>query len=618
MNLFVFRTVKYAIEKRSFIFSSIFITLLNNTSCLFIKKNTKYFSLIQEKKTVSSNKIIRDLSLFPLNSQRFRLSELKNIKAIVITMRLDNCPISREYGFHLTYLEKKYSKKGILFIYNYVGQIEKEENSREDLKKFGFKGPYIIDSRGIIIDALDVKTTGEIVVLTPSRQIIYKGPLNDQYHSLKSTPQPRKYYLVNTLKAIVSGKSITQKNIPAFGTTVDRPMVKKKIFWNNVAPIIQKKCTICHNPFGNGPINYLNYEDVTGRQAMFRYVIENNLMPPWFVDPNTGPWNNDLSLTPKEKALLLKWIADGTPKRSKKTQILWTKKTKLNTTPDYIIHLPEQVSISPEKILKYKKFVISTNFKKDKWIKSVKFHLKPKVIHHVFLYVMDTSFDPLKGIPSNILKYASTVFSEGASQTSNRRTVIANKEIGYKLPRGSQLILEIHYEPRGQKITDDFTEIHINFSKKKPKYKIVTYTIAASNIRINIPPHTSNYKIKTSYKTKEQMTLVKVHPHMHLRGKANSIFITNPKGERRRIFGIDPFMINFETTYTLKSPLVISKGSLLECINWFDNSEENPVNPNPNKNVLYGPFETNEMSLCHFRWLVPIDSKIRNQWIKIP
>ncbi len=66
----------------------------------------------------------------------------------------------------------------------------------------------------------------------------------------------------------------------------------------------------------------------------------------------------------------------------------------------------------------------------------------------------------------------------------------------------------------------------------------MTYSIASQDSRINIPPFESNYKIETSYKMKKTMLLIDVHPHMHLRGKANSIFIIDPKGVKKRIIGL--------------------------------------------------------------------------------
>ena len=90
-------------------------------------------------------------------------------------------------------------------------------------------------------------------------------------------------------------------------------------------------------------------------------------------------------------------------------------------------------------------------------------------------------------------------------KTTERKRIekkrIISRNIGYKLPRGSKVALEIHYESSGRKVIDDFTQVHISFHKEKPKYKKVTYAI--TNNKIKIPPHTSNYKLKTSYKIKK-------------------------------------------------------------------------------------------------------------------
>ena len=592
-----------------------FVTLIILTSCTHSSPPS-----VQSKKKISSsiNQIITDLSFFPVNGSRFRLSELEDVKAIVIVMREKDCPISEKYGPRLARLEQKYSGKGIFFIYNYVGQVKKKESAKNDLKNFGFKGPYVIDSRQTVIDALNVETTGDVFILTPQRKIIYRGPVDDQFHLLKSAIKPRNNYVLNILESIVSGKVIEPKEIPAHGSIVNRPVMKNKVFWNDVAPIIQRKCVICHNPSSSGPINYINYEDVAGRSAMFKHVLENDLMPPWFVDPNTGPWKNDLSLTPKEKALLLKWVADGTPKRSKKTRILWPETMKLNAAPDYVIHLPEKVLIPSEGSKVIKVFNIQTNFKEDKWISTVKFLLKPKVIHHIVLYIMNLSSSRPNNIEHMSMSFIERVsmffVASGGNENIKKRKILkSNREIGYKLPQGSKLVLEVHYESIGKETIDDFTQVQISFHRKKPKYKGIVYSI--NNQGINIPPQVSNYKIRTSYKIQQTMHLIKVHSHMHLRGKASSIFVVDPKGLRKRIFGIDPYISTFENIHELATPLIVLKGSILECINWFDNSKNNPINPNPNKQVRYGLFTEDEMSQCYFFWRVPLSSDIESRWI---
>ena len=356
----------------------------------------------------------------------------------------------------------------------------------------------------------------------------------------------------------------------------------------------------------------MNYEDVASRRAMFRYVIKNDLMPPWNLNPITGPWENDLSLTPKEKTMLLKWIDNGCPKKAGKLRPLWEKRKKRESNSDYIIRLPEKVSIPAEGFIDYKRYIIPTNFEEDKWIKTVNYFLKPKVIHHLFLFIMDESFQFSKNNMKkmNLLTESLSRFGAAGDGKIEKKYGLGQNDIGYKLPKNSKIVLEIHYESIGQKIIDDYTYIQILFHKKKPKYKKITDLLGQGEI--NIPPYKSNYKMTFSYKLKETRQLVSLYVHMHLRGKANAIFLINPKGVRKKILEKDPYLQKYQPIYKFKNPLTVTKGSILECVNWFDNSASNPVNPNPEKYVNWGRHLKDEMSECYFGYVVPINSKSKS------
>ena len=294
---------------------------------------------------------------------------------------------------------------------------------------------------------------------------------------------------------------------------------------------------------------------------------------------------------------------------------LKNNQSKIIKNEDYIIHLPEKVVVPAEGFNEYRHYVIQTSFTEDKWIKTVKFQVKPKIIHHVALFIMDLSFKHSyisnnQHMGKKILAAFGTTVGEGIDVFGQ------SDEIGYKLPRNSKFVLEIHYESIGKKVIDDFTNIHISFHSTKPKWKGLTYNI--TNTKFEISPHVSNYKVKTSYKINRTMFLTRVRPHMHLRGKASSMFIIDPNGVRKRIFSVDPFMKIFEKIYTFQNPVLVKQDSILECINWFDNSVENPINPNPERNVTFGFSTKDEMSQCYFHWQVPVDSNARYLWISNP
>ena len=599
---------------------TIIVFILFETSCVHYISNYHGNMLSGTFKKVSMKKAIRDIIFFPTNGERFRLSELKDKKAVVLIMRDRGCPTSGKYGPHLARLETQYSKLGIQFIYIYVGQLDSLSHGKKDLKEFNFKAPYVIDIKQTIVNAVSAQTASEVLILTPNnRKLIYRGPLNDQNHLLNSVSTVKNNSVSSILDAIISGKKLSSKGVPAPECIIVRPAIKRKLFYKDVAPIISRKCSVCHNPSGSGFINYVTYEDIVKRSAIFNYVIENNLMPPWYVDPNTGPWQDDLSLTSTEKAMLLKWIDDGYPKTKRKFKPLWKKKArKAKTIDNYTIRLPEKVEIPAEGLNKYKHFIIPTYFREDKWIDNIEFFLKPKIIHHIILFIMDNSFPYHKDLSLiNIRDYAAHSLGVVLSASPNRQNLLNrknnNKNIGYRLIKKSKMVLEIHYESIGQKIVDDYTHVKINFHKKKPKYKIITHTLKTKNI--NIAPNKFNYRINMSYKLKKTRYFLGIFPHMHLRGKASSLYITSPDGHKKKVFGIDPYLANFQRYYELKSPVKIMKGSILECINWFDNSISNPTNPAPGKHATWGKFLENEMSECYIKFLTLSDS---NEQSSIP
>ena len=173
------------------------------------------------------NSILPDLSLEPLNGPPFRLSEFKGSKAVVIVMREKDCPISEKYSSRLKAAEEKYSENSghyIKFIYNYVGQVRPDEDGPADLKRHGFKGPYLIDKDQKLTKVLSAKTTGDVFVLNPDRRVIYRGPVDDQYHLLRAAPNIKNNYLLDVLEQIIAQKPVVPKELPAPGCIISPPI----------------------------------------------------------------------------------------------------------------------------------------------------------------------------------------------------------------------------------------------------------------------------------------------------------------------------------------------------------------------------------------------------------
>ena len=348
-------------------------------------------------------------------------------------------------------------------------------------------------------------------------------------------------------------------------------------------------------------LNFSDYESLYGRRAMIKYVIENNLMPPWSASKKSGPFLNDISLTFKERQTLLAWLDGGLLYRDKSLKLSSRVSQGFIKNPDYVIELKKPIEVPATGFVPYKNLIFDPDFKEDKWIKEIEFVLKPKVIHHIILKVLDKKYlSKIKNPPKGLNLRRATWIQVWVSGKPYYRNL--GKETGRKISKNQVFLAQLHYEPIGEKVTDFETKIKLKFHPKKPKYTWAG--IQLNDWKINIPPYADNYLSQSQYTTKKDLEITRLSSHMHLRGKASSLSIVNPEGKSQEILKLSPYRYNFQYEYILKKPLFVRKGSKLICKHWFDNSKNNPINPDPSKYVKWGSYLEDEMSSCHFAYKI--------------
>ena len=542
---------------------------------------------------------IKDISFFPVNGESFHLSDLKDIKAVVIVMREKDCPISEKYGPRLLSLEERYSDKGVKFIYNYVGQVETWKMARKDLDKFQFKGSYFIDRNHKLVKALKVQTTGDVFILDSKMRLVYRGPVDDQFHLLSSAPKAKNNYVQNFLENLILDKEVIPKALNAPGCMISSPPIKKKVYFEDIAFIFKNKCVSCHSS-GQTLINFHDYDSIYGRRAMVKYVIEKDIMPIGIISGTAGPWKGDYTLTPLEKQMVLKWLRDDLPYENKDLKLFSFQEKKTIKNPDYVISLDAPVTIPATGYLPYHRMISIPHFKEDKWIKEIEYVVTSKITHHVTLFILDKKYlFKLKNAKSTINKLE----EEKLIETWAVGVDYYKLRDGIKIPKNSLLVTRIHYETIGKKMTDFDFKIKIKFYKKPPEYSMVTTRLR--DFDFIIPPYSANYETEMRYKIKKDVLLKSMAPHMHLRGKGSSVFVIHPDGKEEEIFKLKFYNFNFQRNYELKNPLLIRKGSIIVCKNYFDNSIDNPINPDPSKSVKHGPYTEDEMTECYNTFMMP-------------
>ncbi len=159
-------------------------------------------------------------------------------------------------------------------------------------------------------------------------------------------------------------------------------------YHGDVAPIVQKRCQVCHRPNAIGPFSLLTYRDALGNSAMIEEVVRNRRMPPWHADAETTPlFSNARSLSEAERKTILDWVAAECPpgdKAKAPAPLTWRDPAAFAFEPDAVFQTPYPFKVPAEGVVDYQYYLVPTSFPEDRWITDWQVTVDaPGVVHHV-------------------------------------------------------------------------------------------------------------------------------------------------------------------------------------------------------------------------------------------
>jgi thiol-disulfide isomerase/thioredoxin len=253
-------------------------------------------------------------------------SLLEGNEALVIVMRTAECPVSRRYGTRLAELEKKYADQGVQFAYLNISEQDTRDDVAEDIERFGFEAPYILDPERKIGSRLQANVSSEVFVIDRAKTLRYRGAVDDQHGITFSNPEVDEEYLVDALDAVLAGYDVATSYAEASGCFLEGEVAyvpqRDVTYHSRISRIINTNCVTCHREGGVGPFALDTYEQVYGFRHMVQFMVTEGLMPPWYASPEHGEWSNDRSLSERDKRDLLSWIEAGAPEGNPKLAAL--------------------------------------------------------------------------------------------------------------------------------------------------------------------------------------------------------------------------------------------------------------------------------------------------------
>jgi hypothetical protein len=189
------------------------------------------------------------------------------------------------------------------------------------------------------------------------------------------------------------------------------------------------------------------------------------------------------------------------------------------------------------------------------------------------------------------------------------RPIVLPPGMAKLIPAGWQLVFQMHYTPNGSP-QKDRSAVGIKFvDGEEVKYRVATSN--AINPFFVIPAGDPNYKVESTRTYGRDVLLLSVFPHMHLRGKDFHYEVLYPDGRKETIMNMPRYDFNWQTSYVFDEPMKLPQGTTMHCTAHFDNSADNPANPDPTQPVRWGDQTWEEMMIGWFDIAVPVDADIR-------
>jgi mono/diheme cytochrome c family protein len=392
----------------------------------------------------------------------------------------------------------------------------------------------------------------------------------------------------------------------------------------DIAPILQQHCQVCHRPGEAGPFSMLTYEQTRPWAMAMKEAVVTKKMPPWFADPHYGKFSNANALTEKQIRTIADWADAKAPKGDAKDMppaATFVEGWQIGK-PDIVFQLPVPFDVPESGVVDYQHIIVPTGFTKDTWVQAAEVRPTDRaVVHHIIAFVREPNSHWFRGQKAGVFFIAPQVKTKEEPDTS---ALPSDFLVGYApgqpaeilepgqaklIKAGSDIIFQVHYTPNG-KATRDQTKLGIVLAKTSPKERVLT--LSATNGTFKIPPGDPNYRIDASFEVGIQVKLSGLHPHMHGRGKDFLYKVVYPTGESQTLLSVPHYNWHWQNWYNLEQPILLPKGTRIECTAHFDNSPNNPDNADPKKTVMWGEQSWDEMMVGFFNLVFDANMPVKD------
>lgn len=524
------------------------------------------------------------------------------------------CPVSARYLGEMNDFSAAAATNGIDF---YV-VVSSPQRTWADAKKlrddYSLKAPVLLDPSGDLAARLKPVKVPEAFVVNVDDRLIYRGRIDDRFAEIGRLRRViRSRDLLQAFETVHNPQAETRttESVGCYFEGWKHEDKSDVTYTRDIEPLLAANCVECHQAGGVAPFALGSYDDAAIRSHMLEYAVSEGVMPPWKPDPKFGRFRGERYLSETQIELLAAWIENDDAEGDAEDRAPAVKLPDpgwRHGQPDLVLPMLEPFDVPASGDDVYRYFVIPSGLKRDKTVSAIDFQPgDASVVHHANFFVdysgkarREDAKDEAPGF---------SVFGTGAFMSYDNTdeesfgiggwvpgtdpyTLPAG--VGLWLPRGGDIVIEIHYKLNGRATTDQ-SQIGLYFAKNPTPEYIDGLLIGTQSL--NIPAGEANYVRHVSMDVPVGFKLVDLVPHMHYIGTKARVVVTYPDGREQSIIGIEDWDLRWQNIYPLRTPLHIPAGSRLDAWWVWDNSDGNPDNPfDPPRRIKWGWKSEDEMA----------------------
>jgi len=382
-------------------------------------------------------------------------------------------------------------------------------------------------------------------------------------------------------------------------------------FNRDIAPIVFHACANCHRPGESAPFSLLTYADVKKHARQIAEVTRTRNMPPWLPAPQELKFADEMRLPDAEIALIQKWVDDGEVEGAAPDlppQPKFVDGWQLGA-PDLILTAEKPFVLPPQGTDTYWNFVFPIPIRETRWVEAVEIRPGDKrFVHHANILVDRSESlrrrekEPGAGFGGMEIRIESQVFDPDSHLLfwkPGTAPYVEPDGMALHLDKGTDLVLNTHLQPSGK---PEIIQPSIGlYFTSQPATKLPMLLQLENDLKLDIPAGQKDFLVTDDFTLPIDVDLLAIYPHAHYLGKNIQAFAALPDGTKQALIHIPHWNLNWQAVYRYAAPVRLPKGTMVSLRYVYDNSEENPLNPNhPPARVVGGNRSSDEM--CHL-WL---------------